>query len=45
MTIEFNWRKEDALFLTPSIVYFSDSDSKHVIFSFIYFTALVSINK
>ena len=45
MTIEFNWRKEDALFLTPSIVYFTDSDSKHLIFSFIYFTALVSFNK
>lgn len=45
MTIELNWRKDDALFLTPSIVYFSDTDSKHVIFSFIFFTAICSWNK
>jgi hypothetical protein len=45
MTIELNWRKDDALFLTPSIVYFSDTDSKYVIFSFIYFTALFTWNK
>jgi hypothetical protein len=45
MIIEVNWRKDEALFLTPSIVYFSDPETRHLIFSFIYFTALVSVNK